>query len=152
METCKVYQATDKDFTGIYSLLVEMSENTGLKFPTPNWVKIEDLLRNLLSEGVVFVAKVNDEAVGVIGLQKGSYWWSDEEFLSDAFFYVSKEFRKSRAALLLLERAKTCAKIMGLPICGAIMTGFEPERKDKLYEHSGFKYLGGIWAIGLTGE
>ena len=88
----------------ILLLLKEMHEGTVINIPN---IKLECLARkvdNVIKNGIVFVTYNNEGFItGSIGGIYANDWWSDEKHLSDLWFFVSKNYRKSRSALMLVK-------------------------------------------------
>ena len=57
--------------------------------------------------------------------------------------------RSSKAATELMKKAQSYAASKNMPLLVAVVSGEDVLRKDKLYEHLGFRYLGGVYARGF---
>lgn len=75
-------------------------------------------------------------------------WYSSQPALWEIGFYVRPGKRASRAAGLLLDAAKAIAADMQLPLFATPFSGIAVDRKDKLFERSGFARLGSIYRWG----
>ena len=130
----------------ILLLLKEMHEGTVLKIPD---IKLECLARkvdSVIKNGVVFVTYNNERMVtGSIGGIYANDWWSDEKYLSDLWFFVSKNYRKSRSALMLVKNFINHGKSVKMSLrLGHVFSG-DIERKDKFFERLGFTKAGSLY-------
>ena len=130
----------------ILLLLKEMHEGTVINIPN---IKLECLARkvdNVIKNGIVFVTYNNEGFItGSIGGIYASDWWSDEKHLSDLWFFVSKNYRKSRSALMLVKNFVNFAKSVKMSVrLGHVFSG-DIERKDKFLERLGFKKAGSVY-------
>ena len=130
----------------ILLLLKEMHEGTVINIPN---IKLECLARkvdNVIKNGIVFVTYNNEGFItGSIGGIYASDWWSDEKHLSDLWFFVSKNYRKSRSALMLVKNFVNFAKSVRMSVrLGHVFSG-DIERKDKFFERLGFKKAGSVY-------
>lgn len=130
----------------ILLLLKEMHEGTVINIPN---IKLECLARkvdNVIKNGIVFVTYNNEGFItGSIGGIYASDWWSDEKHLSDLWFFVSKNYRKSRSAIMLVKYFINFAKSIKMSVrLGHVFSG-DIERKDKFFERLGFKKAGSVY-------
>ena len=130
----------------ILLLLKEMHEGTVISIPN---IKLECLARkvdNVIKNGIVFVTYNNEGFItGSIGGIYANDWWSDEKHLSDLLFFVSKNYRKSRSALMLVKNFVNFAKSVRMSVrLGHVFSG-DIERKDKFFERLGFKKAGSVY-------
>ena len=130
----------------ILLLLKEMHEGTVINIPN---IKLECLARkvdNVIKNGIVFVTYNNEGFItGSIGGIYANDWWSDEKHLSDLWFFVSKNYRKSRSAIMLAKYFINFAKSIKMSVrLGHVFSG-DIERKDKFFERLGFKKAGSVY-------
>tara|TARA_R100001129_G_scaffold181332_1_gene160490 strand:- start:63 stop:503 length:441 start_codon:yes stop_codon:yes gene_type:complete len=130
----------------ILLLLKEMHEGTVINIPN---IKLECLARkidNVIKNGIVFVTYNNEGFItGSIGGIYANDWWSDEKHLSDLWFFVSKNYRKSRSAIMLVKYFINFAKSIKMSVrLGHVFSG-DIERKDKFFERLGFKKAGSVY-------
>ena len=130
----------------ILRLLKEMHEGTVINIPN---IKLECLARkvdNVIKNGIVFVTYNNEGFItGSIGGIYANDWWSDEKHLSDLWFFVSKNYRKSRSAIMLVKYFINFAKSIKMSVrLGHVFSG-DIERKDKFFERLGFKKAGSVY-------
>ena len=130
----------------ILLLLKEMHEGTVISIPN---IKLECLARkvdNVIKNGIVFVTYNNEGFItGSIGGIYANDWWSDEKHLSDLWFFVSKNYRKSRAGLMLVKNFINYSKSVNIPVrLGHVFSG-DIERKDKFFERLGFVKAGSLF-------
>ena len=88
----------------ILLLLKEMHEGAVLNIPDIKLECLANKVDSLIKTGIVFIS-YNDEGMvtGSIGGLYGCDWWSDEKHLSDLWFFVSKNHRKSRSGIMLVK-------------------------------------------------
>ena len=130
----------------ILLLLKEMHEGTVINIPN---IKLECLARkvdNVIKNGIVFVTYNNEGFItGSIGGIYANDWWSDEKHLSDLWFFVSKNYRKSRSAIMLAKYFINFAKSIKMSVrLGHVFSG-DIERKDKFFERLGFTKAGSLY-------
>ena len=130
----------------ILLLLKEMHEGTVINIPN---IKLECLARkvdNVIKNGIVFVTYNNEGFItGSIGGIYANDWWSVEKHLSDLWFFVSKNYRKSRSAIMLVKYFINFAKSIKMSVrLGHVFSG-DIERKDKFFERLGFKKAGSVY-------
>ena len=130
----------------ILLLLKEMHEGTVINIPN---IKLECLARkvdNVIKNGIVFVTYNNEGFItGSIGGIYASDWWSDEKHLSDLWFFVSKNYRKSRSAIMLAKYFINFAKSIKMSVRLCHVFSGDIERKDKFFERLGFKKAGSVY-------
>ena len=74
-----------------------------------------------------------------------SDWWAQNKYLSDLWLYVSPDHRKSSAGIELIKNFKNVGNEAKIPVrLGHIFSG-DIDRKDKLFEKSGFKKVGSVF-------
>ena len=71
---------------------------------------------------------------------KSSWWFSDEQFVSETWFYVLPEHRDYKTARGLLKELITYSKDMTIQL--PVSTGKDTA---SLYKRMGFKEMGNIW-------
>ncbi len=74
-----------------------------------------------------------------------SDWWSKEKYLSDMWFFVYKEHRKSNIAAKLIKSFMKVAKNSEFKVkLGHVYSG-DGDRKDKFYERLGLSKVGSLY-------
>ena len=141
--------ADEGDLDKMCILLMEMQHHDKLGMPPINPIKMQEAIRDCIQNGKVFVAKKEDDIVGILALKKGSHWFSDGTFLGDLVFFVSPRCRKSTLGSRLLRAASQYASISRLPLLMAVVSGEDVSRKDAFYSRHGFSRIGGVFARGL---
>jgi hypothetical protein len=133
------------DVSAITAMLIEMHNNAEIKLTKVNTEKLVNKINEALHRGVVFVVQKDNEILGSIGGAVVSDWWSDEQHLSDLWFYVSPTARKSKAAALLSKDFIKTAKEVKLPVrLGHVFSG-DLDRKDKFFERLGMSKAGSLY-------
>lgn len=140
-----IRKATLLDISAIIYLLTMMHKETEIQIPKIHSPKLVDKINQLLHQGIVLVAVQDNKVVGSIAGQISSDWWSEENYLTDAWFYVAKENRKSNIAKKLMQNFIKVAKEAKLKLrVGHIFSG-DIERKDKFFERLGFVKAGSVY-------
>lgn len=135
-----VSEAKPTDILQIIDLLMDMyDEAKDHPFGKPDRVKIA----NALSQCTKFIVRDDDGILcGILALREGPWWFSTEKFLGDLVFYVSPAYRASRAAALLLSKAKDYARERQLPLMMSIVHPADLDRKKAFYLRAGFTPAG----------
>jgi GNAT superfamily N-acetyltransferase len=129
-------------------LLIEEAQELGIDASRVSLKKCLRTLEICLQSGAVLAAyDKSGKAVGVMALLSQEVWWGQEVTICTAVFFVTKEARKSSAAVRLLNFAKTLAKGNNLELNIFLDTDTDLERKDKFFKRSGFTNRGGIYRL-----
>ena len=125
-------RATRNDARDIFRLLMEMYEDVGMA--GLSGVKVANTINTLLDNGAIFIVRdAKDELVGSIGVNRQSFWYSEDDHFADYWTYVRKNARKSRAIFLLLNAVRDHARCQGLPLFMGVLTPKDAERKNRLF-------------------
>ncbi len=100
--------------------------------------------------GVVLVVEHDDQLIGGFVGRIGGDWFNHMKIAFDDCLYVKPEFRKSRAAYMLVKGFINWATLMGASRiqCGTT-TGVEFDSCIRLYKHFGFTEYGTILDLEL---
>lgn len=109
---------------------------------------------NMINDGVVFVADLNDRLLGAIGMHMTKLAdWSDEYGLVNEWFYVLPQFRDSDIARALLTAVETWADADVQPWNGqpkprmavmiGMLSGQQTGLKNKFMSRMGYSNGGG---------
>ena len=140
-----IRRANVLDISAIIFMLNQMHKETEVEVPKINTQKLINKINELLHRGVILVAIENNKLVGSIGGITVTDWWSDEPYLSDAWFYVSPDFRKSTFAKNLCMDFIKVAKDAKMKVrLGHVFSG-DLDRKDKFYERLGLVKVGSTY-------
>lgn len=123
--------ATPADFPGVLALLTEMAAETAMA--PPAWGKIGEKLSKLLAEGGVIVADNGTDIVGSTGLERSSWWYSDDEFLADRWTFVTRSARHGLTAAKLIKFARDYARMQGMKLAMGVWTTEDTARKNTLF-------------------
>ena len=139
--------ASPFEISTIVALLVTMHEEAEIKLTPVNTEKTFSQVNEIIHRGICLVAVDDGEIVGTIGGKQIKDWWSDETHVGDYWFYVSKDKRASRAALMLVkEFISTSKKFFPLDkIRLAHIFSGDGLRKDKFFERLGLKKAGTVF-------
>ena len=122
--------AVAEDIDGICELLHVMHAENGIGGLNP--VKTLQAVADVIDAGVVLIALDGERIVGSVGLQHGTWWYSDDLYVGDLWTFVHPEYRRSKIAPRLVKRAREYARGLGLPLLMAVLTPHQPERAEKL--------------------
>ena len=140
-----IRRANVLDISAIIFMLNEMHKETKVEVPKINTHKLINKINELLHKGLVLVAIEDNKIVGSIAGMSVNDWWSDEMFISDAWFYEFPEHRKSPYAKNLCIDFIKIAKEAKLKVrLGHVFSG-DLERKDKFYERLGLVKVGSTY-------
>ena len=95
--------------------------------------------------GVIFIVEQDQEIMGGFAGRIGDDWFNNTKIAFDDVMYVKPEFRKTRAAYVLIQTFIGWAAAMGVNRiqCGTT-TGVESRACIRLYEHFGFTQYGTV--------
>ena len=140
-----IRKASVLDISAITYMLNTMHKETELYVSTINTFKMVNKINEIIHTGIVLVAIQDNKLVGSIGGTTSSDWWSEEKHLSDLWFYVYKDARKSDIAKNLITDFIKIGKEAKLKIrLGHIFSG-DVDRKDKFYERLGLVKAGSTY-------
>lgn len=100
--------------------------------------------------GVIFLVEHQEQIIGGFVGRMGGDWFNDIKIAFDDCLYVKPEFRKSRAAYMLIQAFIRWAQLMGADRiqCGTT-TGVESSACIRLYKHFGFTEYGTVLDLEL---
>ena len=140
-----IRKASVLDISAIIYMLNTMHKETEINVSTINSFKLVNKVNEIIHTGIVLVAVQDNKLVGSIGGTISSDWWSEEKHLSDVWFYVYKNARKSNIAKNLIVDFIKIGKEAKLKIrLGHIFSG-DVDRKDKFYERLGLVKAGSTY-------
>ncbi|MNR85218.1 Acetyltransferase (GNAT) family protein [compost metagenome] len=95
--------------------------------------------------GVIFIVEQDQEIMGGFAGRVSGDWFNNTKIAFDDVMYVKPEFRKTRAAYVLIQTFIGWAAAMGVNRiqCGTT-TGVESRACIRLYEHFGFTQYGTV--------
>jgi hypothetical protein len=112
---------------------------------TVNEVKVQQTLQACLQSGAIIGAVEDDRLVGVVGLMVTPLsWYSDDPILSEQFFFVHPDHRRSVHAKNLIKAMKFAAKQVHLPLRSVVFTSKDTDRKVKFFSRH-FQMMGAIF-------
>ena len=137
--------ATVQDLSELYVMLHVMHSETIDGTSPIDSEKLISAINTALHKGIVLVFEVDNKIVGSIGGLENSDWWSDKKYLSDLWFFVYKQHRKSNIAVKLIKKFMQIGKKHNINTkLGHVYTG-DSERKDKFYERLGLSKVGSLY-------
>ena len=132
----QIRKAGPLDISAIVHLLVDMHNNAEVPLSPIHSETLVAKVNEVIHRGVVFVAMKENMLIGSIGGKVMSDWWAENKYLSDLWLYVSPE---------LIKNFKNVGNEAKIPVrLGHIFSG-DIDRKDKLFEKSGFKKVGSVF-------
>jgi len=143
MTTIKIRPAKPLDASNIARLLIECHGEGSAYPPVDQGIGIRWITRTL-SEGYVLVADVSGRLVGTLALTNYQFPWSPKWYMYLEWLYVQKKFLKGGAFEALLTATHAHADEHDAPIvAGVSAADARVILKDKMFQHHGYKYLGG---------
>ena len=140
-----IRKANVLDISGLIYMLNTMHKETELNVPTINSFKLVNKVNEVLHSGIILVAVEENKLLGSIGGMVSTDWWGDEKHLSDLWYYVYPDQRKSDVAKNLITDFIKIGKEAKMKIrLGHIFSG-DLERKDKFYERLGLVKAGSTY-------
>lgn len=138
----KIVRAGGAEISALYTMLKDMHRNTELDVSPIDDYKLLNQINNVVHKGVVLVSVKDNIITGSIAGITTTDWWSSQPHLSDMWFYVLPNHRKSRSAIMLIKAFIKLAKDAKLKVkLGHIYSG-DLNRKDKFYERLGLVKAG----------
>lgn len=100
--------------------------------------------------GAIFLVEHQEQIIGGFVGRIGGDWFNNIKIAFDDVLYVKPEFRKSRAAYMLIQAFIRWAQLMGASRiqCGTT-TGVESAACIRLYKHFGFTEYGTVLDLEL---
>jgi len=140
-----IRRANVLDTSALIFMLNEMHKETEVEVPKINTHKLINKINDLLHRGLVLVAIKDNKIVGSIAGMEVTDWWSDEKYISDTWFYVFPNERKSNFAKNLCIDFIKIAKEAKLKVrLGHVFSG-DLERKDNFYSKLGLVKVGSTY-------
>tara|TARA_R110000796_G_scaffold196947_1_gene313326 strand:+ start:229 stop:618 length:390 start_codon:yes stop_codon:yes gene_type:complete len=107
--------------------------------------KLTVVIKNIFKSGIIIIAEADGKIIGSISGVESSDWWSNELYLADVWFFVYKEYRKSRAALKLIKSFIEVGQISEAKVRLGHSNSGDIDRKDKFYDRLGMTKVGSIY-------
>ena len=148
----RVRIATEADLDQVLALGRELHLENGLMSLDEAAIRHAAIAAITGKEGIVGVIG-KDPIEGMIFLGLRQYWYSKDVHLEEMLSVVSKQYRRSRNAIALIEFAKAASIRLGVPLLIGIVSNEKTEQKIKLYNRRLGKPAGGYWLFnGQTGK
>jgi hypothetical protein len=144
-----VIYATDSDITLLIKLLINMHEEADTIYPPYDKYLMARFIKPIVANKLCLLLKKDKEIVGSIGGQIRRWWFSHNEYLGDAFFYIHKDHRSYQNASLLIKGFNNIANEKLMPCMVGTLDAKDLDRKSELYEKLGFRRIGNIFANGV---
>jgi GNAT superfamily N-acetyltransferase len=147
----KIRLGTPEDMPEVMGLAVAAATENGLLKATPAllaqtvWPKL-----NLMHGMIGCIGRPDGMIEGMVVLQIGKLFYSDETCLEELVLYVHPDYRNARGgrAGKLIEFSKSAADRLGLPLLIGVLSSAMTEQKCKLYERVLGPASGKYWIYG----
>lgn len=139
-----------EDVPTIVACCYKSYSEIGSELPKPNTNKAIQFMSELVSDGLVFLARKIDtnEIIGHLAMTPFSFWWTNETILHSVDFYVKPEYRKLKVAKELLRSAEEYASNIGTKVFLDIYTTDKLEEKEIFLRREGYNKVGILYSKG----
>lgn len=147
----RIRLATTDDMDEVMKLAIMAAKENGLlKFEPELLVRTIWPKLNLQSGLIGCIGPVGGKIEGMVVLQIGKLFYSDEQALEELVLYVHPDHRGARGsrAHKLIEFSVKSAEKLGLPLLIGVLSSVQTEAKRKLYERVLGKPSGNYWIVG----
>ena len=147
----KIRLGTTADMDEVMQLAIAAAAENGLLDANPVllaktiWPKL-----NLQTGLIGCIGKPGGKIEGMVVLQIGKLFYSDETCLEELTLYVHPDYRNAKGgrAHKLIEFSKGSAERLGLPLLIGVLSSIKTEQKCKLYERVLGPASGKYWIHG----
>tara|TARA_B100001063_G_scaffold227704_1_gene238433 strand:- start:348 stop:788 length:441 start_codon:yes stop_codon:yes gene_type:complete len=140
-----IRRADANDIQEVYKLLSAMHDGTETYTSPMSEGKVLHMIKHMIDKGIVLVAEEKGKIIGSQAGNLASDWWSEEKFLSDVWFFVHPNSRKSRAAIKLVKCFIKIGKELKVKVkLGHVYSG-DMDRKDNFFNRLGFVKAGSLF-------
>ena len=140
-----IRRADANDIKEVYELLIAMHDGTETYTSPMSEGKVLHMIKHMIDKGIVLVAEKEGKIIGSQAGNLSSDWWSEEKFLSDVWFFVHPNNRKSRAAIKLVKCFIKIGKELKVKVkLGHVYSG-DMDRKDNFFNRLGFVKAGSLF-------
>lgn len=129
----------------IFELLQEMYAEVGLL--TMSEAKVLKQIDSVLKTGACFLAMIDDEVVGSVGIEPSVMWWSEDVVLSERWTFVKKDYRRSTIAKDLLKLIDDFSVKMDMTLVIGVFSPSQTVAKNRLFRRF-FQPIGEIFIGG----
>jgi hypothetical protein len=143
MTTIKIRPAKPLDTSNLVRLLTAAHDEAGAYPPVDQALGLNWITQTLMN-GYVIVADVSGRLVGTLALTNFQFPWSPKYYMYLEWLYVQKKFRKGGAFEALIKGCHAYADELDAPILAGVSSADRDVfLKDKVFQHQGYKYIGG---------
>jgi N-acetylglutamate synthase-like GNAT family acetyltransferase len=147
----KIRLGTTADMDEVMQLATAAAKENGLLDASPEllvraiWPKL-----NLQTGLIGCIGKPGGKIEGMVVLQIGKLFYSDEQCLEELVLYCHPDYRNAKGgrAHKLVEFSKSSAEKLGLPLLIGVLSSAKTEQKCKLYERVLGPASGKYWIYG----
>ena len=143
--TCRL--AVKTDVPVIFSLLEGMHGEFDEMLPPINPEKLYRAIEESVNVCVI-IAENKGKIVGSIGLYVMEWWFSDSKSLADNWTYVAPGSRRSKAATLMVRKAKEFSDRAGVPLMMGVFSPIQTDKKNTFYRRH-FKPMGEMFVYNM---
>lgn len=150
----KIRLANKFDITDFLEMVSHFQETTDLPQSIKNannWEYINKLFHHIILGGGLILIAESDKTIGmIVGLKNRNVWDPDQFSMQELMLWVEPEYRKTRAAYMLIKEYTETIKqmIADNKIVSATMSNTE-NLVNIDYTRFGFKKFEEIWSIGI---
>lgn len=149
-ETVRLAGPADED--ALFHLLMLAHQENGLLALSEE--KVRQVLRAMLARGsgrwgmIGIIHGPDGSAIGSVGVELETFWYSDEWYLGERWNYVHPDHRQSSHAEDLIQFSKWAADTLGVVLEMGIISTIRTEAKVRLYRRQ-MKQVGAFFVHGL---
>jgi hypothetical protein len=141
--------ATDSDIAELINFLIGMHDEAETLYPPYDKFLMSKFIKPIVADKLCILLKEDQKIIGAMGGIISRWWFSHNEYLGDAFFYIAKEHRSYQNASALVKGFNDIANKKLIPCLIGTADGNDLDRKSALYEKLGFRKIGDIFANGV---
>jgi len=145
-----IYSATREDLPTVVELALKIPEEFSFEnFPSVDKAKVTEIIFSNWTDAPIFLYKIENEIVGMVGLALDTLWWSNEPVLQDYMFYIKPEHRSLKVVNALIGAMRDVAKLNDMKVITTFIASDRTDSKRKLFERKGFKESGILMTYGV---
>ncbi len=142
--TSPVRKAILADKPEILEMCVENHRDNGQFTLSPS--KVEAMIEKAFNRGGTIIGVVGSGRIeGMIVLNIGQFWYSDDWILEEVQNYVRPQFRKSTHAKDMINFGRRCSDELGIPLVIGVVSNERTRAKLELYKRQLGEPCGGYF-------
>ena len=130
-----VRDAERGDYRAILKCLEEMGTDNA-QFSI-SWLKVTKTVASMIDDpdAWIFLAIDDGAIAGMFAVERTNPWYSEDYVLEEAWIFVRKPYRKTRAIFKLLKEVQNLSCLLGnMPVSVNVVTPHRPDAKVKLFK------------------